>query len=1766
MAYRKLNAIRTLVRSVSTIAASILGSSRSLGPVRVALLTVVGAGTSAWAQSAPLAISAISGSTPTAMAPGAPDGSYSLTGFDTVNLGNGHINFNLPVLKLPARGDNQVTLNLPIQALNRVNWRIDAQPYPVSGTCGANGCTYNYTYTPKPTDWNPYTPGFGTASLVQRSSGDSCVAARDSSLIVFSWSRAQTRLTFTETDGTEHELWDKGSGGQPQTPLPAPGFSRGQTFVSHDGTGIVFTSDTPIYDPIATNDQNGCRQLLAVPMTGNLVLRNGTVYRFKNGRVSSITDRNGNQITYCYGEPGCTGNPTSTANYMAPPLWITDSFQRDTRIVSTANGYTINYAGVNGTPESIIINFDTVSNRIRDLNDPVPLNVANLFTAPLDLTLVPDGAPTFFNVISEVIFPNNQKYSFFYEKHGYVARIVLPTGGAYEYDYVFGNYVTTGGGSPKTSPYVYVVTNQVTERREYVSADSTVTPQNHQGTLVAKTTYACPSAPSAGCAVTFYDAATVSLGSEQHYYPTYIDPSDGASYSGWQDGRETKRQSYDASGGLLHTVATSWQQRDCSTGPNCWFTQTPYSYALSDPRSPAHDPQVASEQTTLNDSTAVQSQQEVSQTVYQYDNYNNRTDIKEYAYGSGIAGSLVRETKQTYIDALSPSGPNYLSRNMISLPYQRTVYDASGTTIKAQTTLSYDETAVDDCPSIVEHDPASGTAFQVGRGNLSSLSSRLYDPIANTTRTLTATRRYDIAGNVVESFDPRAVHEKYSYHDNDARNTYGLVTSVKTYPKVGLTSPVFSSYATYDYDLAKPLTASDVNGNLTTLSYRSSSGTVDPLGRLISVTRPDSSLTTFAYIDTPNAVRVSTSSDVLAAGDQQLQSATFYDGLGRLVKVQSPDGNCIFTSYDAKGRVFSVSNPGMCGGAPPITTTTYDGLSRVLKVTAPDLSVAETRYAGPLTLVLDSSPQHKTRQMTTDAQGRLTGVVENQITWRGQAVGVAAEPVLTTSYANDELDNLGSMTQGSQSRTFSYDSLSRLVQAMNPESGTIRYGYDDSGNLTSRKFNQSGQITMTSTYDGLNRPLDKSYLGGSVATPGVTYCYDGYAFDPVALNCGSTATVTGAAGRLTGIGSSASSTNFTNFSNRGFVVGSKQTTAGKDYTFGYSYWASGALQTMTYPSQRQVKYSLDTAGRIQQVQNGTGTGAPSYASSILYADHGAIKHMTLGNGIEEITGYSPERLQPTSIVAKNATTTFLSLTYSYCASGAAVCPNNNGNVQSQNITRLSGNWVPTYTYDSLNRLTGAIETGTGSWAEGYVYDAWGNRALCVANQTPAQTCTPARQGLPDVTLETPTTSTQTVGSWYTANNQLSGWSYDQAGNLLQVGNMARTFTYDAENRQVTATVAGILNSYTYDAEGRRVTRTTPWNTTTPTTVYVYDASGQLGAEYGQATEAGGTKYLTADMLGSTRMETDSTGTPVSNMDYLPFGGEIASGTAGRDATFGGGSYPSAPVGVSLKFTGKERDAETGLDYFGARYFSGAQGRFTSADPKMFPHDITDPQSWNKYSYTRNNPLRYVDPDGEDWKDFGLGVVNSFGSDNLFGAGRASGGNSDFRLGQAVGDAVATVQGTVETIIGMGGEVGGGLLSATGVGALLGVPAIAVSTVAVVQGSSAAVLGAKNLGNAAFADNAQQSSGQPYEGSPQNQERMSKGKAPVGKDGKPVELHHEGQTTEGNLKEMTQTEHRGGENFKNNHPNTGQQPSQIDRSKFKQQREQYWKDKAKQDQP
>ena len=119
------------------------------------------------------------------------------------------------------------------------------------------------------------------------------------------------------------------------------------------------------------------------------------------------------------------------------------------------------------------------------------------------------------------------------------------------------------------------------------------------------------------------------------------------------------------------------------------------------------------------------------------------------------------------------------------------------------------------------------------------------------------------------------------------------------------------------------------------------------------------------------------------------------------------------------------------------------------------------------------------------------------------------------------------------------------------------------------------------------------------------------------------------------------------------------------------------------------------------------------------------------------------------------------------------------------------------------------------------------------------------------------------------------------------------------------------------------------------------------------------EYLHTDALGSVRLVTDQDGAVVSRWDYLPYGGEVDAGFNARTTIEGYATGPTARE----QFTGKERDGESQLDYSGARYYSGAQGRFTTPDLPFADQHLGDPQSWNLFSYARNNPLKFVDATG-----------------------------------------------------------------------------------------------------------------------------------------------------------------------------------------------------------
>jgi RHS repeat-associated protein len=334
-----------------------------------------------------------------------------------------------------------------------------------------------------------------------------------------------------------------------------------------------------------------------------------------------------------------------------------------------------------------------------------------------------------------------------------------------------------------------------------------------------------------------------------------------------------------------------------------------------------------------------------------------------------------------------------------------------------------------------------------------------------------------------------------------------------------------------------------------------------------------------------------------------------------------------------------------------------------------------------------------------------------------------------------------------------------------------------------------------------------------------------------------------------------------------------------------------------------------------------------------------------------------------------------------------------------NVTSYTDSVMGTmnFTYDTLNRLATANGNEPHNPYPNYCWnlDSFGNRLT----QMSASVAFPNTMGGPTTCQTTgslgPVVQAQFSGTVNGVNNNQMSWTstnsnqgqgYDAAGNVKNDG--AHQYWYDGEGRvcEVLNTIAGVTTAYIYNAEGQRVAKgTADWQNCDPSTNhfvastdYVLGPSGEQVTEVtlvnGVATgvahtnawadgillatyDVNGLHFYLTDPLGSRRAQTDYAGVLEQTCQSLPYGdGETC-----------------FPTPTENLFTGKERDAESGLDYFGARYLSSSMGRFMSPDwsatPAAIPFaDPADPQSLNQYSYVKNNPLNRTDPNGHNWFD------------------------------------------------------------------------------------------------------------------------------------------------------------------------------------------------------
>jgi RHS repeat-associated protein len=281
-----------------------------------------------------------------------------------------------------------------------------------------------------------------------------------------------------------------------------------------------------------------------------------------------------------------------------------------------------------------------------------------------------------------------------------------------------------------------------------------------------------------------------------------------------------------------------------------------------------------------------------------------------------------------------------------------------------------------------------------------------------------------------------------------------------------------------------------------------------------------------------------------------------------------------------------------------------------------------------------------------------------------------------------------------------------------------------------------------------------------------------------------------------------------------------------------------------------------------------------------------------------------------------------------------------------------------FIYDDLDRL------GTANGAYGtyiYDYDEIGN-----LKKNPQVSPNP---------YVYPSSGANSVRPHAVTTAGANSYTYDANGNMLT--GAGRTYTWNQENKPLTIVQGGTTTTFVYDGKGGRVKKIVGATTTryitklyecdnTSCTRFIYAGSQRIAT----VASNGAVHYWHPDHLGSSSMITDSTGAKVQALTYYPYGTTRT-------------NLPGTPVNVPYKYTGKELDASTGLYYYEARYYDPTLGRFISADT-IVPH-MLDPQSLNRYTYTRNNPLIYTDPTGHFFGGFFEDLFDSIGDliDDVF---------------------------------------------------------------------------------------------------------------------------------------------------------------------------------------
>jgi YD repeat-containing protein len=1028
--------------------------------------------------------------TTTTPVPGVPH-DYIQSLNETVNPANGALSIRIKAPTPHERGVNWPHYVFMFDSNQQYSLVPTWAPFTTGSVTGQN---LEYLY---------YEPPIGLATGGSTSQQSSTLPSGNGTTTTY-YCNITSGYMFTDLDGGFHAL-----GMNVATPLYTVPANQGSTCGSIPMVNVFVGGDIQ-YKAYIPNPTTAPNTIEVVDTHGDALVTTAVT-----GNASMMEDVNGNQTTATASTTGraftTTGEATPGNTTTMTMPGVSGDYQL-AWIASVAPSFTLNFAKVSGV-------------------------------SGCDFTSITGKGASSGAVVSKVTLPDGLSYEFSYDPvYGLLDKVVYPTGAWVEFTWGM-NSDAEGSAWPNVgnnTAQCEVIHDWFAITKRVVSHDGTNADEEQDFSY----TTVWPGGSSDPTS-TFWTSKTTTVTTKDllrgtsfqtiyTYNPMLAPPTQplqGAAVRGDIPVENTITYK-DTSGSLLKTVTKTWQSMslmsaECETLPNGqmsgkFYTYQPYTgfsrlgYAPVNPEA----------------------------------NWTDLpTDVAEYDYGTVTgcvnptttipSATALRETVTSYNTFTSAASPLFpwiapssgTASSSILLDRPATVQVFSKGTLISQTNYVYDGPTPTYVSSVYGHDDANYGSNSTGtnppRGNLTSIQKCTVIS-GNTCSTfgVISSFAYDTTGQVLTATDPRGYTATYSYTDTYTNGAppSGYVTNA--YPTKITAPPTGSSTHTTTYQFGytdgKLWNATDVE-NATTTNYcysaggfPSCSGSFDPYYRLTGILHPDTGQETITYFDgSPSASPTVTTSTMLSPGTS-VTKESIYDAFGlettSLLTSDPYGADEVDTTYDGLGQVWTKTNPYRSSGTSPTNGTStlyYDALGRKIKEQEPDGSILQTCYddiasipavancsahVGGVTTGnwVDSTDENGNHwQRTSNALGQLMDVMEPN--------GTSQSPSMETDYTYDAQSNLLSVKQcgalcsspapnGPISRSFQYDSLSRLLSATNPETGTVGYTYDANSNVVAKTDARS--ITTYYTYDALNRVVSKVYSSNSNGTPLSCYQYD----------------------------------------------------------------------------------------------------------------------------------------------------------------------------------------------------------------------------------------------------------------------------------------------------------------------------------------------------------------------------------------------------------------------------------------------------------------------------------------------------------------------------------------------------------------------------------------------------------------------------------------------------------------------------------------------------